>query len=137
MLGSTVGSSAAGTGSYQPGVCNIGPAEIARRRAAGYVGAAIAIIVLVLLVAFHVPPIARLLLFFPIAVSASGFLQAHFRFCAMFGSRGIFNFGDVGDTREVVDPEARARDRAMSRRISLASFGIGLTVALIAVLLPI
>ena len=73
----------------------------------------------------------------PVAVSASGYLQAYLKFCAGFGSRGIYNFGDVGTTDTVADAAARALDKAKSMRISIASFAIGLGVALIAVLLPI
>ena len=122
---------------YQPGVCNIGPAEIAKRRRAGHVGAAITIGALVVLVAVNAPPLARLLIAIPAAVSASGYLQAYLKFCAGFGSRGIYNFGDVGTTDKVADATARALDKAKANRIGLASFAIGLAVAIVAVLLPI
>ena len=122
---------------YRPGVCNIGPAEIARRRRAGHVGLIAAVALFAILVAVGAPPIARLLLVIPVAVSASGYLQAYLKFCAGFGSRGIYNFGDVGTTDTVADAAARALDKAKSMRISIASFAIGLGVALIAVLLPI
>lgn len=58
-------------------------------------------------------------------------------FCAGFGSRGVFNFGPIGETTEVVDPDAQARDRAKSRQIGLASLGIGIAVGVAAVLLPL
>jgi hypothetical protein len=122
---------------YRPGVCNIGPAEIARRRRAGHVGLIAAVALFAILVAVGAPPIARLLLVIPVAISASGYLQAYLKFCAGFGSRGIYNFGDVGTTDTVADAAARALDKAKSMRISIASFAIGLGVALIAVLLPI
>jgi hypothetical protein len=122
---------------YQPGVCNIGPAEIARRRRAGHVGLIASVVLLALLVAVGAPPIARLLLVIPVAVSASGYLQAYLKFCAGFGSRGIYNFGDVGTTDKVGDAAARALDKAKANRIGLASFAIGLAVAIVAVLLPI
>jgi hypothetical protein len=122
---------------YRPGICNIGPSEIARRRRAGHLGAVVAIGLLVLLIAVHAPTPLRLLVFLPAAGAASGYLQAIFRFCAGFGSRGVFNFGEVGRTDEVTDPEARARDRAMAGRIGLASALVGVVVAIIAVLLPI
>ncbi len=122
---------------YQPGVCNIGPAEIARRRRAGHVGLIAAVALFAILIAIGAPPIARILLVIPVAVSASGYLQAYLKFCAGFGSRGIYNFGDVGTTDKVADAAARALDKAKSMRISIASFAIGLGVALIAVLLPI
>ena len=122
---------------YRPGVCNIGPAEIARRRRAGRLGAAVAIGLVLLLVAIHAPTPLRLLVFLPAAGAASGYLQAIFRFCAGFGSRGVFNFGEVGRTDAVNDPDARARDRAMAGRIGLASAVVGAVVAIVAVLLPI
>src|SRR5476651_2279193 len=81
---------------YRPGVCNIGPAEIARRRRAGHVGLGAAIVLLVVLVAIGAPPLARFVIALPAAIGASGYLQAWLRFCAGFGSRGVFNFGPLG-----------------------------------------
>lgn len=121
---------------YQAGVCNIGPAEIARRRRAGHVGLLVTVALLGVLLLVGVPPIVRLLVALPAAGAASGYLQAWLKFCAGFGSRGIFNFGQVGLTEEVDDPDARARDRARSRQIGLASLAIGVAVGIIATLLP-
>jgi hypothetical protein len=122
---------------YVPGFCNIGPAEIARRRRAGHVGLAIALVLLAGLVAIDAPPAARLILVLPAAAAASGYLQAWLRFCAGFGARGIFNFGELGHTDDVVDPVARARDRAKARGIALASLAIGIVAAVIAIVLPL
>jgi hypothetical protein len=122
---------------YRPGACNIGPAEIARRRRAGHLGAAVAICLILLLVAVHVPTPLRLLVFLPGAGAASGYLQAFFRFCAGFGSRGVFNFGELGRTDAVTDPAARARDRVMAARIGVASALVGAVVAIVAFLAPI
>ncbi len=123
-------------GGYRPGVCNIGPEEIARRRMVGHVGAVATVALLAVLVAIGAPPPVRLLVALPAAGSASGYLQAWLRFCAGFGARGVFNFGSLGSTDQVVDAEARARDRARSNRIGLASLAIGVAVALLAVALP-
>ena len=122
---------------YRPGICNIGPEEIRRRRRAGHIGAIAAVVVLVVLVAIGAPPLARLLIAIPAAGAASGYLQAWLRFCAGFGTRGVFNFGPLGQTHEVVDADARARDRARARGIGLASLAIGLAVGAIAVFLPL
>jgi hypothetical protein len=122
---------------YRPGVCNIGPEEIARRRRAGHVGLVATIVLLAILIAVDAPPIARLLLALPAAIAASGYLQAWLRFCAGFGARGVFNFGGLGRTEAVVDVEARARDRRRARQIGLASFAIGLAVGVAGVLLPV
>jgi len=122
---------------YQPGVCNIGPAEIARRRQAGHVGLAATVVVLAVLMAIGVPHAVRFVLVLPAGAAASGYLQAWLRFCAGFGSRGIFNFGQVGQTEQVPDAEARGRDRTRARQIGLASLAIGVIVAVVAVLLPL
>ncbi|HET8570350.1 MAG TPA: hypothetical protein VFN14_00475 [Candidatus Limnocylindria bacterium] len=121
---------------YVPGRCNIGPAEIARRRMVGHIGLAGTIVGFVILVLLPIHPLWRLLLFFPASVSASGYLQAALHFCAGFGSRGIFNFGQLGQRHEIIDPESLARDRAMSNRIGLTSGLVGMIVAIVAVLLP-
>jgi hypothetical protein len=125
------------SGDYQPGVCNIGPAEIARRRRAGHTGLIATIVLFAALVAVGAPPLARLLLIVPAAVSASGYLQAWLKFCAGFGSAGVFNFGEVGTTEHVVDDAARRADRARALRIGVASFAIGGVVGIAAVLLGV
>jgi hypothetical protein len=122
---------------YRPGVCNIGPDEIARRRRAGHVGVLASLVVLGVIVAIDAPPLARLVVAMPAAGAVSGYLQARFRFCARFGSRGVFNFGPLGRTETVADPAARARDRAMARRIGAASLAVGALVGVLAVLLPL
>ena len=122
---------------YEPGVCNIGPAEIARRRQAGHIGLLVTLAVVAVLVVINAPPLARLIAILPAAGSASGYLQAWLKFCAGFGSRGIFNFAALGESTAVDDADARARDRRRSRQIGLASLGIGIVVGIIAVLLPL
>jgi hypothetical protein len=122
---------------YRPGVCNIGPAEIARRRRAGHIGLVASVALLAVLVAIDAPPLARLALVIPVTIAASGYLQAWLKFCAGFGGAGVFNFGDVGTTQTVADEAARAADRRRAGQIGFASFAIGLAVGIAAVLLPI
>ena len=122
---------------YQPGVCNIGPAEIARRRRAGTSGSSPASGCSRSSSLVDAPAPARLLVALPAIAAASGYLQARYHFCAGFGSRGVYNFGEVGPMIEVVDPEAKARDRARARQIGFASVAIGVAVGVIAAVLPI
>jgi hypothetical protein len=124
-------------GQYVPGVCNIGPQEIRRRRRTGYVGSAITVALFALLVVVDAPPIARLVLFVPAAVAASGFNQAYLKFCAGFGQLGVFNFGDRGSTEHVVDKAARRKDLIKAWQIGATSGLIGLAVAILAVFLPV
>jgi hypothetical protein len=122
---------------YEPGVCNIGPAEIARRRSAGHAGLAVTAVLFAALLALGAPHWARLLLVLPAGGSSSGYLQAWLHFCAGFGSQGVFNFGPLGAIERVVDRQARARDRFRSLQIGLASLAIGVAVGVAAALLPI
>jgi hypothetical protein len=124
-------------GSYVPGACNIGPDEIARRRRIGHVGAIVTVALFVVLVALNVPAPVRFLVALPAAGAAAGYLQALFRFCVAFGSRGVFNFGRHGSVIEDPDDEARARDRTRALELSVAIAAVGLGVGAIAVLLPI
>ena len=135
-------SSAAGLGplhvvDYSPGVCNIGPPEIARRRMAGHLGLIVSVVVLAALVAAGLPNWTRLILVLTAGVSASGYLQAWFHFCAGFGSRGVYNFGPVGTVQEVADAANKARDRARSRQIGVIALAIGVLVGVAAAMLPI
>lgn len=124
--------------SYQPGVCNIGPTEIAARRRSGHVGLIATLVGLVALLALDVPPAWRLLLFLPAAAAAAGYLQAAFRFCANFGLRGVFNFPDrLRQTESVVPVGARARGRRKALQIAGLSAVLGGVVAIAAYLLPL
>ena len=119
---------------YEPGVCNIGPAEIARRTRAGHVGLAATAELFAGLATVHAPAPIRFLVALPAAAAASGYLQARFRFCVGFASRGVFNFGDVGPTFEIDDEAASAADRALAIRLGLGSAAIGGAVGIGAVL---
>jgi hypothetical protein len=124
------------TETYRPGNCNIGPAEIRMRRRSGHAGVAATVALLGLLVLLPIAPLWRLLLFFPAAGAAMGYLQATLRFCAAFGWRGVFNVGDrVGETREVADRQARRQDRTRALRLTAAAAVIGMAVALLALLI--
>jgi ferric-dicitrate binding protein FerR (iron transport regulator) len=125
-----------GVNAYEPGVCNIGPAEIARRRRAGHVGLIATVALLAALLLIDVHPLARLAVIVPAAISASGYLQARLKFCAGYGQLGVFNLDELGSTTAVTDADALARDRRRARQISLASFAIGTAVGVAAVLLP-
>jgi len=126
----------AGTG-YRPGTCNIGPAEVARRRLAGHVALGATVVVFVALAVIGAPPLVRLLVGLPAAAAASGYLQAWLKFCAGFGSVGVFNFGTLGQTQQVEDAEARRRDRRKANQIGAASILVGIVVAVAAVLIAL
>lgn len=118
-------------------MCNIGPAEIARRRMVGHIGSIATLVLFGVLVVLDAPPIVRLVLALPAAVAASGYIQARMRFCAGFASAGVYDFGEVGPREQVIDPTARAVDRRKGLLIYAASIAIGVAVGIIALLLPV
>jgi hypothetical protein len=122
------------TDRYVPGTCNIGSEEIALRRRAGHIGLAVTAALATALLRSDLHPAWRLTLALPAAGAASGYLQARQRFCANFGFRGVYNFDARGHEQHVADEQAEAADRRRSMQISAASAGIGLGVALAAML---
>ena len=125
-----------GTTTYQPGVCNIGPAEIRRRRRSGWGGLAVGVVFLVIAFALDWAPGWRLLVFLPIFISAQGFLQAAFHFCVGFASRGLYNFGALGTEENVMEREFHRADLRKAALITVLAFVIAAVVAVGAFLIP-
>jgi hypothetical protein len=121
---------------YQPGVCNIGPAEIRQRRMIGWIGLAVTVVFLVLAFALNLPPAFRLLVAIPAALSANGFLQGAFHFCVRFGTQGLFNFGEIGAEEAVHEKEYRRLDQRKVVQIVVLTVVIAAVVAVIAFLIP-
>lgn len=123
---------------YVPGVCNIGPAEIKKRRQTGIISVVISIALLVFLLAIHANPLWRLLVFFSVTSAASGFLQAYFHFCAGFGFKGVYNVvKPAGITESIQQKEFRKKDRQKALQITGLAVLIGLTFAGVIYYLPL
>jgi len=125
----------AATNVYQPGVCNIGPAEIRRRRMSGWIGVGLSVAFLAVALALDWAPAWRLLVFLPAFLAAQGFLQAAFHFCVGFASRGLFNFGELGHEETVDQAEFRRADQRKALQITALSFLAAALVAVVAFLI--
>ena len=125
------------TNVYQPGVCNIGPAEIRQRRRSGYLGLAVAVVFLVLAFALGWPAWVRVLVALPVALAATGFLQAAFHFCVKFGTQGLFNFGELGAQEAVHEAEYRRKDQRKALLIVGLTALIAAAVAIAALVIPL
>ena len=121
---------------YVPGTCNIGPAEIKKRRNSAVFSAVVAIAVIVLLELIQADKTWRLILFIPAASFGVGFLQWYNKFCVAFGMKGIFNFGDIGKTFSVEQKENFQKDRAKAWKMIITGIMFGLLVAIIFYILP-
>ena len=118
---------------YIPGVCNIGPQEISRRRRIGWIGLAVALLLFIILSEISGNRWWQLLIFFPATLSASGFLQARFHFCSGFARKGVFNLGEIGTTHEINDTSSKAKDQKRGNQITIYAALLGAIVALICV----
>ena len=113
---------------YAAGACNIGPAEIAARRRFGHLGLAVTVAFAAFVLAIDAPLWLRLLVFFPAAGAATGYLQAALHFCAGFALRGVYNFGRLGQSAAVESDAARAADRRRAAEV----FGLSVLVGVVA-----
>jgi hypothetical protein len=122
---------------YRAGACNIGPAEIRRRRNTGIAAAVATVVMAIVLVAIGAPTWARLLVFFPAAGSAVGFIQARSRFCVAYALQGVRNFGPLGSAEKVADAADHGADLRAAARLIAGSIAAGAVVAIAFALLPV
>jgi hypothetical protein len=115
---------------YVSGVCNIGPAEVARRRALGWVGLVATVVLVGVLLWIGAPRLWALAVFVPAFLGAAGFLQARYKFCSGYAARGVYNFGRPGQTRAVPDDAAQRTDRRRGNQILMATVLIAVVVTL-------
>lgn len=117
---------------YVPGVCNIGPAEVKKRRDIGVIWIIVSAALLGILLVFHANPFLRLLIFFPLTISFSGFYQAYFHFCAGFGMSGLYNVAkSAGNTDTVAEADFRRKDKKKAQQIFTLSIVTGIIVAIV------
>jgi hypothetical protein len=121
---------------YEPGVCNIGPAEIRRRRVGAVLGTVITLVVAAVIFALGLPHPVRLLIALPAAGAIVGWLQAVLRFCVGFARLGVFNFGELGPMEQVADRAAHHADQRRAAQMIGVSLIGGLAIGLVAFLLP-
>jgi hypothetical protein len=120
---------------YTPGVCNIGPEEIARRKNVGWIGLIATVVLVVLLFELHVAPVWRITVFLPAFVAASGFVQAYAKFCVAFGQAGVYNFGTVGTTQTVTDIQSKQRDVKKTAQLYVYIIVIAVIITALAIIL--
>jgi len=126
----------AGAG-YRAGACNIGPAEIARRRRAAASALAAALVIAAALVAIGAPIALRTIVFLPLAGGLVSWLQVRRRFCVAFGLMGVLNFGGLGAVEQVADRAARAADRRAALGMIVEGSLAALVLTVLFVLLPL
>ena len=125
------------SGDYRPGVCNIGPREIAKRRAYGVAGIVATVVLGVVLVAIDAPQIARAIILIPLWGAIISLEQARRKFCAGFAYAGIRSVNGSDATESVADAADLGLDRATARRMVAYCGVIALAITAVFVLLPV
>jgi len=109
---------------YQPGVCNIGPAQQRRRLLLGVGSLLLAVVTVAVILAMGWPRWTLIASLFPLygGAAATSF-QYRERFCVGFAGIGVFDVGD--GTNRVQDEAALEADRRRAVRLNTKSLAVG------------
>lgn len=113
---------------YQPGLCNIGGAEVARRKQVAQFGGALYLIFSLIFIIKNYSLSLTAVIFLPAMIFAVGFIQSRRKFCLAFGLMGTFNFQRVGTLTKIEDRASLAADRRTALTILLQALGLALAL---------
>lgn len=120
---------------YLAGACNIGPAEIKRRRQGALIGAILFAFTTLLFVITNAPTSTRLLIFIPALLFTVGIIQSRRQFCVAYGFLGVFSFEKLGATRKITMNQDLKADRKYATKLLLQSvFTAAVLTALVALI---
>lgn len=120
---------------YQAGVCNIGGAEVARRRQVAIFGGVTYLALALYMVAQNLSTQATFILIIPASIFAIGFIQSRKRFCLAYGLMGTFNFQKLGSITKVEDKAALAADRKTALTIIVQAVILALVLTAVVVVI--
>ena len=120
---------------YISGACNIGPAEIKRRKQGAYLGGALYLIVAIYLIASDASHSTRLWVFLPAALFAIGYIQSKRKFCVAYGFLGIFNFEKLGNTTRIKVNQDLKADRKYAIKLSVQALLLAIILTLLTILI--
>ena len=124
------------TPNYIPGSCNIGTAEVRRRKNFAILGSVFSVSSYLLLIFIQPPREVRLFIFLPLLLTTLGWLQVRRGFCLAFGIGGAFNFGNLGDATRIHRAVDRAADRKMVIKLAGQAALVAGILTLFAYLIP-
>lgn len=120
---------------YMAGACNIGPAEIKRRRQGALIGAILFAFTTLLFVLTEAPTSTRLLVFVPALLFTVGIIQSRRKFCVAYGFMGVFSFEKLGATKKIAINQDLKADRKYAIKLLLQSvLSAAVLTALVAIL---
>ena|ERR1035437_995102 len=122
---------------YIPGTCNIGKEQLTKRKWFAVLCIFATLLCIFLLQVFQLDKIWRLPMFILFTASAIGVQQVYYKFCYLFGLKGLYGFGEVRRAKLVEEVEYRKLDRAKAQRMISSSVLIGLVLTAIYYFLPV
>lgn len=125
------------TTNYIPGVCNINPMEIRRRRFMGHIGLIVTIVVVIALVFIEANWYVRLIVFAPLLLAASGYLQAKNKFCTGYAGAGKQHADDNENAEAIEDKTALHADKLRARMINIQAFLIAAIATTLFCIIPL
>ena len=122
---------------YIPGKCNLGSEEIEMRKRKAKIGLILTLLSIIALQIFHPSPNYKLLIFIPLFYSILCYYQAQQKFCVAFGIIGIYNFGNLGKSKRVIESEFKNKDIRNSWLIIFKTLLLSFLIVVIYYFLPI
>lgn len=106
---------------YISGACNIGPAEIKRRKQGAVVGGIAFLLTALLLISTNTSSSARLIAFLPALLFTVGLIQSRRKFCVAYGFLGVFSLEKLGATTKISINQDLKADRSYAIKLLLQS----------------
>lgn len=106
---------------YISGACNIGPAEIKRRKQGAVVGGIAFLLTALLLISTNTSSLARLIAFLPALLFTVGLIQSRRKFCVAYGFLGVFSLEKLGATTKISINQDLKADRSYAIKLLLQS----------------
>ena len=120
---------------YVAGACNIGTAEIKRRKQGALIGAILFAFTTLLFVLTDAPTATRLLVFIPALLFTVGMIQSKRKFCVAYGFLGVFSFEKLGATKKITINQDLKTDRKYAIKLLLQSvFAAAVLTALVVII---
>lgn len=106
---------------YISGACNIGPAEIKRRKQGAVIGGIAFLLTALLLISTNTSTSARLIAFLPALLFTVGLIQSRRKFCVAYGFLGVFSLAKLGATTKISINQDLKADRSYAIKLLLQS----------------
>lgn len=120
---------------YISGACNIGPAEIRRRKQGAIIGGVLYFATAILFITTSAPTSTRLITFIPAMLFAVGVIQSQRKFCVAYGFMGVFSLEKLGATTKVKINQDLANDRKYALKLLLQSVIAAIVLTFLVILI--